>query len=56
MKVKIPVQEIKFGMFVEGLDRSWLDTSFPFQGFRVQSVDEIERLQNYCSHVYVITV
>ena len=55
MKVKIPVQEIKFGMFVEGLDRSWLDTSFPFQGFRVQSVDEIERLQNYCSHVYVNT-
>jgi len=55
VKVKIPVREIKFGMFVEGLDRSWLDTSFPFQGFRISSVDEIERLQNYCDYVFVNT-
>lgn len=42
-------------MFVEGLDRPWLDTSFPFQGFRVRSVDDIERLQDYCEYVYVDT-
>jgi putative nucleotidyltransferase with HDIG domain len=52
-KVQIPVSQVKFGMFVCELDRHWLGTPFPFQGFRVQKAEEIEKLRKFCKDVWV---
>jgi putative nucleotidyltransferase with HDIG domain len=52
-KVLLPVNQLKFGMFVSELDRPWVGTPFIFQGFRVQKIEEIERLRAVCERVYV---
>jgi HD-GYP domain-containing protein (c-di-GMP phosphodiesterase class II) len=52
--IKIPVSEVKVGMFISRLDRDWIGTPFLFQGFFVRSVEEIELLSEYCNEVYVI--
>ncbi|MCB1702685.1 MAG: HD-GYP domain-containing protein [Pseudomonadales bacterium] len=51
--LKINTSELEVGMFVSGLDRPWLETPFIMQGFCVGSAEEIERLRNYCSYVFV---
>ncbi|MCR4347204.1 MAG: HD-GYP domain-containing protein [Sulfuricaulis sp.] len=56
MKKKIPVQDLRHGMYVSELvGRHWRDTKFLFQGFEVQSDDQIEEIGRYCQHVYVDT-
>lgn len=52
-KVQLHVSQLKLGMFVSELDRPWLGTPFLFQGFRIQSVQEIERLKTVCENVYI---
>lgn len=52
--VKIPVRDLKIGMFVSGLDRDWLDTPFLMQGFFVRSQEDISKVSEYCKHVYVL--
>lgn len=52
-KCEVPVQQLKFGMYVRELDRPWLETPFKFQGFYVRSVGDIEVLQDYCEVVYI---
>ncbi|HMV01591.1 MAG TPA: DUF3391 domain-containing protein, partial [Rhodocyclaceae bacterium] len=37
MKAVIPSEDIRRGMFVTELDRPWLETPFPLQGFLVES-------------------
>lgn len=54
--IKINTSELELGMFVSGLDRSWLDTPFVVQGFRVESRAQIEQLQEYCQYVLVDTL
>lgn len=41
------------GMFVSRLDRDWVGTPFPFQGFTITSDDEIELLAAYCTSVFI---
>ncbi len=53
MKMKVFVQDLVFGMYVSELDRSWLGTPFLFQGFLVETQDQIEQLQQCCVYVYV---
>ena len=56
MKKKIPVQDLRHGMYVSELvGRHWRDTKFLFQGFEVQSDDQIEEIGKYCQHVYINT-
>lgn len=50
---KIKVEDLKFGMYVSQLDRSWLDTDFVFQGFYIKKLEDIQKLQEYCQYVYV---
>ena len=50
---RVSVKGIQLGMFVSRLDRPWLETSFPLQGFEIRSEDELQKLQRICSHVYV---
>ena len=40
--LKIPVRDLKVGMYVCGLDREWLGTPFELQGLFVRSQADIE--------------
>ena len=42
-------------MFVHELDRPWLGTPFLFQGFRIQTVEEIDRIRKLCESVHIDT-
>jgi HD-GYP domain-containing protein (c-di-GMP phosphodiesterase class II) len=50
---RVSVNGLRVGMFVSRLDRPWLDTRFPLQGFLIRTEDELAILQNQCSHAYV---
>jgi cyclic di-GMP phosphodiesterase len=52
-KKKIPVEDLRFGMYVLELDRPWLGTPFLFQGFPIVSDDQIKELKKYCRAVYI---
>ena len=53
MTIKIGVDQVKRGMYVAQLDRPWLNTSFLFQGFLVNTTDEINKLRETCHFVYI---
>lgn len=50
---KIHISELKIGMFVSKLDRDWLETPFLMQGFRVETLEDIELVAQYSEHVWV---
>lgn len=50
---RILVGLLQKGMFVSRLDRDWVGTPFPFQGFVIESDRQIEVLGNYCTSVFV---
>ncbi|WP_345427913.1 HD-GYP domain-containing protein [Halioxenophilus aromaticivorans] len=50
---KIPVADLQIGMWISELDRDWLGTPFMMQGFRVNTMDEIQTVAKYCQHVWV---
>lgn len=52
-EVKMDVNGLAVGMYVSRLDRPWLETPLPFQGFKILSVDDIQQVQRYCDYVYV---
>jgi HD-GYP domain-containing protein (c-di-GMP phosphodiesterase class II) len=49
----VEVSRLAVGMYVAELDRPWLETPFPLQGFFIADVDDIARLQRYCEFVRV---
>jgi HD-GYP domain-containing protein (c-di-GMP phosphodiesterase class II) len=53
VKKQVPVGELRLGMYVVELDRPWLDTPFPFQGFPITSADQIAALKSLCKVVFV---
>ena len=50
---KIPATAVERGMYVSKLDRGWLGAPFLFQGFYVNTDDEIEKLKSTCRYVYI---
>ncbi len=44
---KIPVHKLKVGMFLEELDRPWLDTPFFFHRKKLKKQDDIDELVKY---------
>ena len=50
---KIIVSELQIGMYISKLDRPWLDTPFPFQGFYLRTKHEINEVQRFCDYVYI---
>lgn len=52
-EVRISVRGLELGMFVCRLDRPWLESDFPLQGFNVASDEQLRMLRRVCSHVYV---
>ena len=53
MKKRIPVSELRFGMYIAELDRPWTDTPFVFQGFVLSNEQQLEALRKYCQSVLV---
>ncbi|ABC27186.1 HD-GYP domain [Hahella chejuensis KCTC 2396] len=54
--IELPCGKLEVGMFVSQLDRPWLDTPFPLQGFLLRTRRDIELLQQFCDYVYIDTV
>lgn len=52
-KQKISVQRLQLGMYVAELDRPWVESPFHFQGFFVESAEDLEKLRQICQYVYV---
>lgn len=53
MKHKVAVGELQYGMYVCELDRPWLETPFLFQGFVLETEEQLQTLKRYCQYVYV---
>src|SRR2546430_10599069 len=53
MKKSVPVAELKMGMYVAELDRPWTETPFVFQGFYLETDEQLETLKQYCKTVFV---
>ena len=50
---KIDTRDLAIGMYVQELDRPWIETPFMFQGFKIQNQDEIDGLHTLCEFVYI---
>lgn len=50
---KIRVRDLRFGMYVSQLDRPWLETPYALQGILIRDVEDILKLERYCTYVYV---
>ena len=50
---KVSVSDVKIGMYVSRLDRPWLETRYLFQGFYINSTEDITELRDHCEYVYV---
>jgi HD-GYP domain-containing protein (c-di-GMP phosphodiesterase class II) len=50
---RIAVGDLAAGMYVCRLDRPWNETSFPLQGFLIDSADQLGELARLCKHVFV---
>jgi len=50
---KINVRDLVVGMYVARLDRPWVGTPFPIQGFHIKNIEEINTLSHHCKHVFV---
>lgn len=51
--VELSASELKVGMFVRELDIPWEESPFLFQGFRLDSEDDIKEVQKVCHRVTV---
>jgi HD-GYP domain-containing protein (c-di-GMP phosphodiesterase class II) len=52
-QVKVNVSDLTLGMYVAELDRPWIETPFPLQGFYIARPQDIQALRNYCRHVMI---
>lgn len=51
--ITLDAHRLKRGLFVSALDRPWVETDFLFQGFLVESDEDLEKLRKICSWVVV---
>lgn len=51
--IKVPVQDLRIGMYVDQLDRPWTETRFMYQGFFIQNQETIEELARVSRYVFV---
>ncbi len=50
---KIPINALLPGMYISRLDRPWIDTPFPIQGFHIKDEKDLKNLRAYCQYVYI---
>jgi len=51
--VQIPVHRLSKGQYVLELDRPWIESPFVFQGFEIESDEQLAQLRALCSNVFV---
>lgn len=49
----IRVDELQVGMYVAKLDRPWIETPYPLQGFYIKDLGEVDELRRYCRNVTI---
>ena len=50
---KISVKDLRVDMFIADLDRPWIDTPFPLQGFLIIDPEQLRQLREFCQWVVV---
>lgn len=53
VEIRIPVEQLQMGMYINRLDRDWVGTPFPFQGFHLTSKEQHATLRKLCLYVFV---
>ncbi len=53
IELKRSVDLLELGMYVSRLDRPWEETDFIYQGFQINTPDELHALKEVCEYVYV---
>jgi HD-GYP domain-containing protein (c-di-GMP phosphodiesterase class II) len=51
--IKMKAMDLETGMYVSELDRPWVETPFPLQGFHIKSRSDAEKVQNFCKFVFI---
>jgi len=51
--IKVNAIDLQVGMYVSELDRPWVDTPFPLQGFHIKSESDARKVQNFCKYVII---
>src|SRR5271155_5525250 len=51
--IELATEHLKMGLYVCGLDRPWEETPFLFQGFILDSDEDLQMLRRLCKVVYV---
>jgi len=51
--VRVPAEHASVGMFVAEIDRPWLETPFPMQGFLVKDAEQLRVLAATCKRIDV---
>lgn len=51
--VRVPAEQASIGMFVAEIDRPWLETPFPMQGFLVEDAEQLRVLAATCKRIDV---
>lgn len=51
--VKVPVTALRKGLYVARLDRPWIESPFLFQGFEIETDEELSQLRDLCKEVYI---
>ena len=52
-QIKVDIDDLALGMYVSRLDRPWIETPFPLQGYYIKETEDISNLRTYCSYVYI---
>jgi len=52
-RVKVDVTRLKLGMYVGELDKPWEQSSFMFQGFKIEDKATLNQLKRECEFVYI---
>ncbi len=50
---KVDIDDLSLGMYVSRLDRPWIETPFPLQGYYIRELSDITDLRQYCHYVYI---
>ncbi len=50
---KVKITDLIKGMYVSRLDRPWIETPYPIEGFYIQNDDDIRKLSSLCKYVYI---
>ncbi len=53
IREKVNINQLQIGMYICELDRPWLETPYPLQGFVLETEADIQGLLSHCKFVYI---